>query len=392
MAAAKKVVRLREAIQLIDAMDSPTDRLASMQELTKMLGIKEAEMGLLVRTLQEEDGTKEFTSGTLEELLANAKPIKPCIDGLLASGAVTMVASEGGVGKSVLIYRLAEAVALGAKFGGELQAVKGNVLVVQKDESQANAAQKMKLMQLRNTEGRIRFQFNFHAGMYPELRKWIREHESKLVVMDSFGAIFGGSGTGLSDAEAGLHLYRLNQIASEEDCAIVLTHHLRKMDKTRKGARSDVSLGDLFGSSYIVNGASDVWAVVKEQAEAPHQQLEPKFVLKVLKPRTGITQAGDRIALKGSMEDLSFTIETFNEDKDRSKNHKALLQKVVTALSKQSAAGGLQVSELSAVVNSSVSNVSRLVRGMFSDDYPGLKRAPVETGEKGRRAYRYWIE
>ena len=40
------------------------------------------------------------------------------------------------------LYRVAEAAAYGKKFMGQLDCVKGNVLVIQKDESDSNLAQK----------------------------------------------------------------------------------------------------------------------------------------------------------------------------------------------------------------------------------------------------------
>lgn len=385
--AAKKVQKLREALEVIDAMESPVDRLATYQELTKLVGCKDSEMAQLVQVMAEEDAANGFTSGTTEELLAAATPIKPCIERLLASGAVTLIASEGGVGKSVLIYRLAEAVANGAKFGGQLQAVKGGVVIVQKDESASNAAQKLRLMGMKHPPNSIRWEFQFSAAMYPELKKWIREMDARLVVMDSFGSLFGGAGAGMGEAEVGLHLYRLNQIASEMDCAIALTHHLRKQGKEKGGERKDVFLSDLFGSSYIVNGASDVWGVIKDT-----ESTEPKFKLKVLKPRTGITEAGDTYELWGSREDLSLTLASHNGDEEGVEKLRGQAKQVVTALEGRTEETALEISEIAAVVNAHPTAVSRVLKQLVSTDHPGLKRVPIEAGKRGRPSYRYWVE
>jgi predicted ArsR family transcriptional regulator len=386
-AAAKKVQKLRECLETIDEMSDPVDRLAAYQELTRMVGCRESEMSQLVELMKEQDASNGFISGDHLELLAKAAQIKPCIERLLASGAVTMVASEGGVGKSVLIYRLAEAVANGSKFGGQLQAVQGNVLVVQKDESPTNAAQKLKLMGLSAPSGSIMYQFRFNAAMYPELRRWIAERNVKLVVMDSFGSLFMGAGAGMGEAEVGLHLYRLNQIASDMDCAIVLTHHLRKQDKSKGGARKDVFLSDLFGSSYIVNGASDVWGVVKDP-----DTTEPKFVLKVLKPRTGITEAGDTFELLGSREDLSLTVSTWNGQEKGVEELRGMNRAVVEALRGRSEETAVEISELAVLVNGHPTAVSRVLKGLMGEDYPGLQRsAAVRSKGAGRPTYRYWI-
>ena len=57
------------------------------------------------------------------------------IERFLPFAAVTMLGADPGTGKSVFIYRVAEAAAYGRKFMGQLQCVEGNVLMVQKDES-----------------------------------------------------------------------------------------------------------------------------------------------------------------------------------------------------------------------------------------------------------------
>jgi len=385
--AAKKVQKLREALTVIDAMDSPVDREAAMQELTKIVGCKENEMSTLVRLMAEQDTQNGFTSGTTEELLAAAVPISPCVERLLASGAVTMVASEGGVGKSVLIYRLAEAVATGGKFGGELQAVQGSVLVIQRDESASNAAQKLRLMGMEVPEGSIQWEFQWNGAMYPELRKWIQERKVRLVVMDSFGSLFAGAGAGMGEAEVGLHLYRLNQIASEEDCAIVLTHHLRKQGKEKAGERKDVFLGDLFGSSYIVNGASDVWGVIKDTDSA-----EPKFKLKVLKPRSGITEAGDTFELLGCREDLSLTLSAHNGDEKGVEKARGQSLLVLKALQGRTEETALEISEISQLTGGHPTAVSKVLKVLVGEKHPGLNRVPLKTGKAGRPSYRYWVE
>ena len=91
----------------------------------------------------------------------------------------------------------------------------------------------------------------------------------------------------------------------------MLTHHLRKRDKSKGGQRSDISLSDLYGSAFIGAGTSDIWGVIRDPETSNDN---PKFLLKVLKPRTGVTQGGDTFLMSGSTEDLSFEIEQLNAD------------------------------------------------------------------------------
>ena len=204
--------------------------------------------------------------------------------------------------------------------------------------------------------------------------------------MDSFGSLFGGA-VGMGEAEVGLHLYRLNQIASEEGVAILLTHHLRKMDKSKVGARKEVHLGDLFGSSYIVNGASDVWAVVRDS-----ESKEPKFVLTVLKPRTGITMAGDRFELIGSNEDLSLTITSHNGEADGTEKLRGLKAKVVECLKGRTEEVALDLNEISAAVNAHRGSVERVVKSLVSAEHPGLKRVGQKRIGSKKPTYVYWVE
>ena len=78
-------------------------------------------------------------------------------------------------------------------------------------------------------------------------------------MMDSFATLFSGGGESMNDSEIGLYLYTLNQMAAHTGTAILVTHHLKKgASRDNKGKLRPITLADLFGSSYIVNGASDV--------------------------------------------------------------------------------------------------------------------------------------
>ena len=129
---------------------------------------------------------------------------------------------------------------------GQLNCVQGNVLLVQKDESDSNLAQKNEKIQLRDPDHKILVKLKFSSGHFPELEKWIVEHKARYVVMDSFQSLFGG-GADIKEAEAGLYLYQLNAIAAKHNVAILLTHHLKKLSGDRD-VRQNVKLSDFYGS------------------------------------------------------------------------------------------------------------------------------------------------
>jgi len=94
------------------------------------------------------DEAEGVEGGYLDDVVAQAKTIEVAVERFLPFGAVTMLGADPGTGKSVFIYRIAEAAAYGGLFAGQLRCQQGNVLVVQRDESDANLKQKQKLMRV----------------------------------------------------------------------------------------------------------------------------------------------------------------------------------------------------------------------------------------------------
>lgn len=372
------LTQLRDSLHFIDELEDPASREVAYQRLQKKLGCTEREMKTLLRHLDQENDPA--TGGAWNDVVKNAKPIIPAIERLLPANCVTMVASDGGVGKSVLIYRIAEAAAYGKKVFGQLQAQQGNVLIVQTDESDSNLQQKSQLMGFDDPGRHIRVEFAFNAGMFPDLRAWVRAHQAKYVLMDSFGSLFAG-GAELSDAEAGMYLYKLNKIASEEGCAILMTHHLRKQDKSRTGIRERVTMGDLYGSAYIVNGCSDVWGITVGEND--------EFTLTILKDRSGVSQRGDTFQLQGDREDLSFGLRKMNADERGVENLKSTERLLLKQLSSRTEENPLTQTELCAATGKSPATVKRVMRELMTAGV-GVqrRRRPVENA--GSRPWEYW--
>ena len=87
----------------------------------------------------------------------------------------------------------------------------------------------------------------------------------------------------------------------------LLTHHLVKLKDKKE--RTDVYLGDLYGSQFIAAGTSDAWGL---HLDASQDVPDKPMVLKCLKAWTGITEAGDRYLLERNSEDLSLNIQQYN--------------------------------------------------------------------------------
>ena len=107
---AAKVKQLKEALVIIDDMDSPRSR-CGVSESGQSLGCHRK--GVENAADSGPRGERHPPGGDWYDVLAAAKPIEVAIERLLAFNALTIVGSDGGVGKSVLLYRIAEAAANG---------------------------------------------------------------------------------------------------------------------------------------------------------------------------------------------------------------------------------------------------------------------------------------
>ena len=370
---AKLIVQLEKGLMEIDLIDSPAQRLAAQQELARTIGKSGKDMAALLQAIEEgEDSCKEVS---LAELLLQDSTIRPCIQGLLSKACLTVVASEGGGAKTSLCYRMAAAVATGGLFADKMKAEKGKVLIIQKDETNANAKQKVGMMDLeklpQEAKDNVKFRFAWHAGMFPELRNWIKELQPALVVMDSLGTLLGGAGASLNDAEVALYLYRLNKIASEFDTAIVMTHHTRKAQQAEKKSkdgeeqvRKRAKISDLYGSSYIVNAASDVWALGLDGGDSD----APVFALQVLKARSGVTQTNDLIHFQGNLDDLSFEFTNFNclqEAQAMEMLNGTAEQKALGYIKKRTSNNPITAKDLQSQVGVSEVTIKRVVRSLY---------------------------
>lgn len=386
---------LRTFIENVEQLDTPAQREMAMVQIKQNTGYKDDELKVMLRHLQDEKNGVAEKGGFWDDVVANAKEISVAVERFLPFSAITMIGADPGVGKSTFLYRLARSVAYGEAFAGDLQTVQGNVLIVQKDESDSNMKQKQMLSGITDPEKRIRVEFNFSKGHFKELRQWIEEHEAKYVFMDSFGSIFGADGD-LSDVDAGIVLYGLNEIAARYGCAVVLTHHFRKADKSKGDKRQSVTLGDFFGSTYIAAGTSDAWGLYRDP-EAGDEELA--YLLKNVKPRSGVAQMGDCFRLLGSVEDLSIQVDRLNAVEDGVSKLREGERLLLAALRRGSSEKPCLVTaidpdehnDLQRDTGLSRPTVQRLLNALYSSGRWGIKRRVVPVVGKGKDPMGYWV-
>ena len=285
--------RLDEGLERIDSIKDVATRSAGLHKLRSELGLNEKAFTGLVKALSE--AKAPTASESFDELMASDEQnLTPLAEDLLPAGLV-LIAAEGGAGKSNTAYQVAEAVTNGSKFAGQFQCQQGAALIIQKDESPTDAKRKFLRMALKPAKGALHIKWKFSSLMFPELRRWVAEYGAKLVVLDSLMTIAGGE-ISPKDAEFGLLIYRLNQLAGELGITILCLHHVIKGGKQRQ----EIAKDDIFGTAYVYNGASDAWGLWRSREDGTGDEL---FNLRCLKSRSGLVDVGTTYQFTGNDED-----------------------------------------------------------------------------------------
>ena len=120
---------LRE-FKSINATKNPTQRLLAEKQLRTTLRLSERDFKELKQSVLHESRDEKHDLSSFDAVMeASKKNVgKPLVEGFLQGGVVTLLAAEGGCGKSTLCYALVEAVSKGEKLFDYLKTTQGNVL------------------------------------------------------------------------------------------------------------------------------------------------------------------------------------------------------------------------------------------------------------------------
>ena len=153
---------------------------------------------------------------------AAASTERAVVDRFLMAGAVSIIAAEGGCGKTALLYAISEAISNGSPLFGQLPTIKGHVVIIEADESWRNSAEKWTRMDYSPNKDNVYTQWAWDPSKLLELEQTIQKHNSVAVLMDSFATLFSGGGESMNDSEIGLYIYELNQMAARNGSAILV--------------------------------------------------------------------------------------------------------------------------------------------------------------------------
>lgn len=163
------------------------------------------------------------------------EPINYVVTGYIVEG-LTLFAGKPKVGKSWLMLHAAIAVAAGGYTFGDVKCEEGDVLYAALEDNNRRLQRRMtKLLGLQPWPARLRTittMPKLREGGVALIREWIKQAKNpRLCIIDTFAKVRSGKGKNETDYEADYAaVAELKALADEHGVAIVLVHHVRKMD------------------------------------------------------------------------------------------------------------------------------------------------------------------
>ena len=184
------------------------------------------------------------------------------LPGFAATGLV-LLAAETGSGKTTIIYRAAEAIQEGGLFLNEVQARKGNVLVVQGDEPEVVARRKISRMGLKANFDILYASSSIDLDFLIET---VRAATYTTIIIDSLTTVLVTTKCTTLDQAMVDKLYILNKVASDQGVLLLMTAHLNKPGKDGNGKRKErtqITWSDISGLATIGAAVNDCWGLAK---------------------------------------------------------------------------------------------------------------------------------
>jgi len=244
--------------------DSPPSLLQTLKQERQRLNIQ--------RTVLPQLPTLSLTA-----LLTRQFPEYPwLVDKLLPQGGVMGVAGEPGTAKTWLLLELAQSVATGRSFLGRFATQQGAVLLIDEENGEARLQRRLTRL-INHTPDDCPVHIASMSGVNLSEEVWINslhntlaEIKPSLVIFDSLVRVHRGEENSAQDISRLFAV--LTSFRHDFGCAIVFSHHLRKMGFIR-------DLGQR------VRGSSDILAYVDSMLGLT--KADTTFILAQFKNRDG---------------------------------------------------------------------------------------------------------
>ena len=392
-----KLAILEAGFAGIKEIKRPAEKRLALLDLSKQLQLPQGELSKLIQELSFEKSQLNNQFETFDSVMSADIDQELIVDKLIMSGTISMVAAESGTGKSSLIYQIMESVSTGSPLFDMFPTKQCNVHVIQVDESYVNARRKWQRMQLKPDPSKVSFCWEWSPTQMEELEQKIVTKNIGLCFMDSFGKLFGASGD-MNTIEAGYYMYELNNLAAKTGCAFVVAHHLKKdQSKHKKDQPRIPTLGDFFGSGYIIAGVRDAWGLWQKGEDTDGT---PLYGLRYLKDNSGLIDKGWTFNLSGCLESQRFHLlgnkgglDELEERKNiRSKLQLLLKSRTPDWLSVEQLHDGICTKKTFTGMGDKVDikSVKKELLGLVDDAArTGIERTAVKSECRGRPRYKY---
>lgn len=260
-----KYTKFRQEVTLALAIEDLNKRDFVLEEIAAKYRRSKRFMAQLLADLEERrKPEKRKTKFTLTEMLEReTEGVSYLIEDLLPKGEVAILTARPKVGKSLLAYEAAYAVATGGKFAKHFRAKQGKVLFLQTEEGD-NEIQKRLITRgfgdvpPENME--IWTKWHWRGGM-AELEEKLAEFKPSLVVVDSLRKVMSTSGISENSAEFAAPVYQIADSVREYGASCIIIHHDNKQ-KDKDG--NDLGGQDgMSGTSALGGSVSGIWSLSK---------------------------------------------------------------------------------------------------------------------------------
>lgn len=203
---------------------------------------------------------KEFPVIDNKEFMSTEYP-KPTwlLNKFICPTGLSLLVGEGGVGKTSISYSIIKAVTEGSKWIGQIQATKGRVLILDKDNEKSDIkrnlfAQKVTSPDIYHYSLPRKFTFFNKDGSASDqaiyVNALIKKNNINVVLIDSLVDFYEGSENDSVDAANNVNAWE----TTFENCAILMIHHENKPQMGMKRSR----IHSVRGSSHLFNAAQTV--------------------------------------------------------------------------------------------------------------------------------------
>ena len=250
--------RLCKDLDEVEAIENAAQRDWLMKKLAKnwKFGNKKELLDFHAKWLDSRSKSKTYTAKEYFEKHGLSEQ-EWLIPGFIPAESVIVLYADGGVGKTRLAFSLARSAVTGGTFayeGTEFDPM--NTLLIETDQGPRITSKLLEMQELVDGEHcqRLHICDEWSVGEFGKLKAMLKQHQPKLVIIDSLTSISVDSLYSENEAEYARPLVRLRHLAKEFGCSFLVIHHSN-------------ANGDMRGSRAIRNTVDEVWKFTKTQTE-----------------------------------------------------------------------------------------------------------------------------